>query len=127
MTTEHDSRFGDLIRQRRTDLRITLRQFAADHEFEPGYLSRLERGIAPPPQSGRVLGRLADALGFEAGGEDRQEFFDLAAIQARRLPPDLAQSVVNKLPLFFRTLRNRAIDEKGLDAFIKLVEQQYRP
>lgn len=119
--------FGELLRRRRSELGISLRKFAAAGKYDPAYISRLERGIAPPPGSKRVLRDLAANLEIEPSSELEREFLDLAAIQSRRIPEDLAESLVAKLPLLFRTLRNRKVDDKLLNDLIRKVTDDHTP
>lgn len=54
--------FGDYIRQRRVELQASkeeaksysLRQVAKSLEIEPSYLSKIERGLQPPPGEGTI-------------------------------------------------------------------------
>jgi transcriptional regulator with XRE-family HTH domain len=52
---------GSVIRGLRKQLGLSLRQLAAKAEVHPGYLTRVERGLAEPGVG--VVARLASALG----------------------------------------------------------------
>src|SRR5262245_2162039 len=59
--------FGDYIRRARTaraddDLRFSLRQVAHRIDVEPAYLSKVERGLVPPPSEATIV-RLAADMG----------------------------------------------------------------
>ena len=62
-----------------------------------------------PPKNLEILGRYADVLGLEAGSEERQTFFDLAAVDQGIVPADIMENadLVKALPVFFRTLRGQ--------------------
>ena len=62
--------FGDHIRRAREDLergdkRFSLRQVAQRIGVEPAYLSKVERGLVPPPSEATIV-RLAADLGEDA-------------------------------------------------------------
>jgi transcriptional regulator with XRE-family HTH domain len=53
--------FGDKVRNRRLELGFSLRRLANDSGLDYTYLSKIERGINPPP-SEEAIKRLADSL-----------------------------------------------------------------
>jgi len=53
----------------------------AKYSFDPAFISKLERGVIPPPKSEIVLKRLAKALKIEPRQPEWQDLFDLAAIE----------------------------------------------
>jgi len=87
--------------------RITLREFCRRAKADPGNISKIERGVWPPPQDHEILERYAKALGIGEGTDDWYRFFDYAAADRGIVPQDLMadEEVVKMLPLFFRTLR----------------------
>ena len=50
--------FGAFFRAKRKALGITLREFCRRNGFDPGNVSRLERGLVPPPQAPATPGVL---------------------------------------------------------------------
>lgn len=50
--TKMDGRktFGSYFKDRRIKLGLTLRQFCEKHSMDPGNLSKIERGVLPPPK-----------------------------------------------------------------------------
>lgn len=117
--------FGRLLKTLRQRTGQTLREFCLQHGFDPGNLSRLERGYYQPPQSHEVLARYATALGLEEGGEDWLTFFDTAAACRGELPKDLQtdEELLEKLPVLFRTLRGTPVPSEKLDELIKQVRR----
>lgn len=92
--------FGQYIRQAREkmledDRSFSLRQVAARVEIEPAYLSKIERGIFPPP-SQEVIVKLADVL-----NEDRDVMLALAG----KLSSDLQKIIMLRPKLFADLLR----------------------
>lgn len=112
--------FGRLRRER---LELSLREFCARKDLDPGNMSKLERGKIPPPRSREVLEKYARALELEEGTDEWLTFFDLAAASRGELPEDLAQDqdVLDKLPALFRTLRGDRVDEEKLDELVDLI------
>jgi transcriptional regulator with XRE-family HTH domain len=102
-------RFGNFFRQRRQTLGLSLREFCRRNGFDPGNISRLERGLLTPPHSTEVLESYAKALKLELGSREWNTLVDLAAIETGRIPHQIAdnQAVLDKLPQTFRTWRNQ--------------------
>ena len=106
--------FGTLFRTIREHSKQTLRAFCVEHSFDPGNVSRLERGRIAPPESDEVLAKYAYALGVIEGSDEWSQFFDLAAAERGRIPSDLMEDeeLVQKLPLLFRTIRGANPQER---------------
>ena len=115
--------FGEFFKTKRQALELTLREFCLKHKLDPGNLSRLERGLLPPPQDRKLLEQYADYLAIKQGTGDWYTFFDLAAAAKGRLPDDLLEDeeILAKLPLVFRTLRGKRLTEKQLAELVKKV------
>ena len=117
--------FGEYFRRCREESGITLRSFCAAHGFDPGNISRLERGTFPPPESIEKLREYAIALGLKSGSTEWIEFFDRAAASRGQIPQDLqqVQDLVRHLPLLFRTLRGQKLSSENLDKVIEVVRE----
>lgn len=115
--------FGDLVAARRQELRLTLRKFAALAQMDAGNLSRIERGVAAPPQAEEVLARMADALALAPGTPERERFVDFAVTANGRIPTDLMadDEVMASLPLLFRTLRGAPLTEEKLKRLVDAI------
>jgi len=92
--------FGEQIRRARLgiqkhDSTFSLRQVAGRVGIEPAYLSKIERGIFPPP-SEEVIVKLAGVL-----GEDKDVLLALAG----KLSSDLQQIIMRRPALFAELLR----------------------
>jgi transcriptional regulator with XRE-family HTH domain len=90
--------FGDFIRTARSalaarDLRFSLRQVAQRIGVEPAYLSKVERGLVPPPSEATIV-RLAADL-----GEDPDVLLALAG----KVSSDL-QAIILRRPKEFAEL-----------------------
>ena len=82
--------FAACFKQHRIKAGLTLRAFCLEHGFDPGNISKLERGRMPPPKAQEKLTEYATALKIVPGSDEWYEFFDLAA--SRRLPTLLAEA-----------------------------------
>ena len=115
--------FGDFFKKIRISLGITLRQFCSENGFDPGNISKLERGLLPPPQNKEKLKEYAILLKIKEGSDDWYTFFDLAAAETGKIPSELMsnESIVDQLPILFRTLRGQKVPEEKLDELIKKI------
>jgi len=78
-----------------------------------------------PPQGSDKLEEYARYLQIKKGSDDWYSFFDLARIEAGRIPDELLknESVVASLPILFRTLRGQKISEKKLEKLVELIKK----
>lgn len=117
--------FGNFVKALRIARGLTLRAFCQQNGIDPGNWSKLERGLAPPPQHPDKLSAFALALALERGSEQWQEFFDRAAAANGIIPEDLLtdEEVVARLPVLFRTLRGSPVAPDNLDELINLIRR----
>ncbi len=101
--------FGGFLESLRQRNKLTLREFCKRAGADAANISRMERGLSPPPRSREILERYARALGIQSGSDDWYQFFDLAAADQGIVPEDLMKDpeLVKALPTFFRTLRGQ--------------------
>ncbi|MBM4312359.1 MAG: helix-turn-helix transcriptional regulator [Deltaproteobacteria bacterium] len=120
--------FGDLFKLKRVEKGLTLREFCRINGFDPGNVSKIERGLFQPPQSKEMLSKYAAALGIEEGSEDWLAFCDLAIISAGKIPKDIVtnEDLMNALPVLFRTVRDKTLDDEGLEKLIKSIKRELR-
>lgn len=117
--------FGNYFKALRIKRRITLRQFCEKFGFDAGNISKLERGLLPPPQSREKLEQYAQALGLKKSTATWYEFFDLAAASRGQIPEEILTNdkLVAKLPVLFRTLRGERVPEEKLDELIEAIRK----
>jgi transcriptional regulator with XRE-family HTH domain len=108
------TKFGALLKEKRIEKELTLRDCCKMLEVDPSNWSKIERNINTAPKE-EVLGKWADF--FDLAPVERQLFFDLAAISRQSLPPDLLSDdeVAALLPVFFRGVRG---DQASLDSLV---------
>lgn len=117
--------FGRFFRQMRQKTGLTLRQFCAEHGLDPGNISKIERGLAPPPSSRAILEKYAKFLQIEKYTNDWYNFFDCAAACSGKIPSDVMcdEELVKKLPLVFRTIRGQKVTSRELDELAELIRR----
>jgi transcriptional regulator with XRE-family HTH domain len=117
--------FGEYFKKRRLGLGKTLRQFCLEHDLDPGNISKLERGILPPPASSAKLAQYAKCLGIREGTDDWLEFFDIARAESGRIPDEILANkrIVSMLPLLFRTLKGQKLNEEQLEKLARELEK----
>ena len=117
--------FGTFFREMRGKAGLSLREFCLENGFDPGNISRLERGLLPPPESHEKLDQYAKALGVKKGSDDWYTFYDLAAAERGRIPKDVLndEEIVERLPVLFRTLRGQRVDDEALDDLIERIRR----
>jgi len=112
------SQFGDYIRQRRSELQeqqgpqhYSLRRVAADAGVEPSYLSKIERGLQPPPGEATIM-RLAKALDEDA---------DVLLALAGKVSEEV-QNIIRKRPRLFSQLI-RELKDSPDQAVLRIVRE----
>ncbi len=115
-TSKVKSTFGPYLKNIRSQKRVTLRDFCKKADADPGNISRIERGVWPPPQDHDILERYAKALVIKEATDEWYRFFDYAAADRGIVPQDIMsnQEVVKMLPVFFRTMRGQKPTEKEM-------------
>ena len=112
--------FGAYLKSLRLERRVTLREFCRRARADPGNISRIERGVWPPPQDRNILVRYATALELKEASDEWYKFFDCAAADCGIIPKDIMEDdeVVKVLPVLFRTLRREKPSEEDLDRLV---------
>ncbi len=115
--------FGSFFKQKRISLDKSLRQFCEDHGLDAGNISKLERDKLPAPISEDKLKQYARFLGIN--DVEWCHFKDLAAMSAGRIPPEIAsdKELLSRLPIFFRTLKDKKFTEDELQELIKRIKE----
>ena len=116
--------FGGFIKDLRIKKSLTLREFCRISHLDPSNWSKIERGLFLPPKSKKVLNEIAKVLNLDEGSDDYTTLFDLAAIAF--IPTELLsdQQVIEKLPVFFRTIRGEKPNREELEELIDLLKKE---
>jgi transcriptional regulator with XRE-family HTH domain len=114
-----------LFKRLRAERRITLREFCLKNKYDPGNISKLERGRLAPPQSEEKLAEYARALGVQAGSAQEREFIDLGLACAGQIPDEIMsdEELVAHLPLFLRTVKGKKISQETLNELIEVIRR----
>lgn len=122
---ESENIFCRFFKEMRLKTGLSLRKFCLLHGLDAGNISKIERGLAPPPQSRNILEKYASYLNIKENSDDWYNFFDCAAASTGRIPPDVMDDskLVKSLPLVFRTLRKPKLTREELK---KLAEAMRR-
>ncbi len=117
--------FGEYFKKRRMATGKTLRQFCLDNGLDPGNISKMERGILPPPQSRDKLANYAQCLGIVEGSDEWLEFFDTARTDMGRIPEEILvnKDIMAHLPLVFRTLKGQKLTGEQLEKLARELEK----
>src|SRR5258708_4111529 len=78
-----NSEFGAFFRQIREGLGLSLREFCRRTGFDQANVSRLERGLRPPPKSERALTAYAKGLKLKPKSPEWERFMTLASPPAK--------------------------------------------
>lgn len=115
-------RFNEFVKLKRVENKISLRQFCRKTGYDPSNWSKIERGLLLPPKDPKTLETIATALGFKPGEDNFSTLFELASIAA--IPDDIIdKKTLDKLPLFFRTVRGDKPSEEELRNLINTIKQ----
>lgn len=116
-------KFGDYLRYLRLERGLSLRSFCRESEEDPGNLSRIERGIMPPPENTDKLKSWARILQI-SGSNEEERFLDLADIARGKVPEDLLdEEIAQKLPLVFRTIRGERVTKSTLKKIAEMIRE----
>lgn len=116
--------FGQIIKELRIKRGLTLRHTCRLLNYDPSNWSKIERGKMSPPSDKKTLRNWAKVLGISEKKEV-QEFIDGANLTQGIIPQDILSqdNIVNVLPAFFRTLRNKKPTKKEIDRLIGLIRK----
>jgi len=116
-------KFGQALKELRVKKGLTLRHTCRIVNYDPSNWSKIERGKISPPPDEKTLRKWARVLGTSKAKEIR-EFIDKANLAQGIIPRDILSqdNIVDFLPAFFRTLRNKKPTKKEIDQLIELVK-----
>jgi len=114
--------FGDLLKRLRIEKELSLRDVCKLTGYDPSNWSKIERGKMFPPSDMEVLNKWAKILGLK--GKAVQDFIDQAVIAQGMIPKEILseKDIVEQLPAFFRTLRNKKPNKEEIERMIELIK-----
>ncbi len=118
-------KFGPYIRDLRKNQRLGLREFCMTLGKDPSNWSKIERGALPPPTEEDALSEIASILNISKGSDQWHKLFDYASVDRGMLPKDIMSDdeILEKLPVFFRTLRGQKPNKEELERLIELIKK----
>lgn len=121
--------FGIFIKELRARQHLGLREFCQQHGHDPSNWSKIEREVLAPPRDEETLRTWAKQLGLKPGSPDWLKFFDLAAVDAGRIPDYVLkdEKLVAQLPVFFRTLSGQKPSREDLEKLLEIINSARQP
>lgn len=113
--------YAEMLRSRRLEKEMTLRDLSAKSDVDSAYISRVERGTIKPPQRDEILDSLHDALGLSK--EESVELKNQAAIDNGLIPNSAA--AVKGVPLLLRTVARKKPGEDQIRRIIDIINEEY--
>jgi transcriptional regulator with XRE-family HTH domain len=115
--------FGEFVRESRIKKSMTLRDFCQILGWDVSNWSKIERGLLQPPKSRKLLRKIAETLGFTEKSDEWHALFDLAAVSFIPVALMDDESLIQKLPIFFRTLRGEKPSREDLEELIRKIRE----
>jgi len=118
--------FGENLRKLRLDANLTLREICKIVNYDPSNWSKVERGVMAPPKDFETLKGWARGLNLAVGSKEYNQFIDEARVAQGAIPEDMLADVniIDYLPAFFRTIRNKKPTEEDIDLLIKAIKDK---
>lgn len=118
--------FGEFVKNKRLEVDLSLRKFCDIAGLDPSNWSKVERDRMPLALETDKLLEIAELLNLTKGQADWVKFFDLAAVAKKRIPEYVYsnESVLEALPIFFRTASNEKPSDEELDKLIELIKRR---
>lgn len=115
-------KFGSLLVKLRTENNLSIREVCKLVGYDPSNWSKIERGLISPPSEEKTLKLWARILKIEK--EKIQNFIDDAQIAQGIIPDDILNKaeMLELMPAFFRTVRNKKPTKEDLDALVNLIK-----
>jgi transcriptional regulator with XRE-family HTH domain len=115
--------FGKILKKLRIKANLSLRDVCKSVNYDPSNWSKIERGKMSPPSKEPILIEWAKVLNLKTK-KDIQDFIDKATIAQGIIPKDILQdeNMVEYLPAFLRTLRNKKPTKKEIDKLMELIK-----
>ncbi len=116
-------KFGQILKNLRIKKELTLREACRRTGYDPSNWSKIERGKMSPPTDEKTLKKWVQVLGISKK-EEIQKFIDKANLTQGTIPKDILsqEKIIESLPAFFRTMRNKKPTKKEIDQLIKLIK-----
>ncbi len=117
--------FGEFIKEKRLNKKMSLRQFCRELDEDPSNWSKIERGVISAPQDEQKLTKIAHILEIQKDSDDWFKLFDIAKIDAGRIPDYLMsdREILQALPAFFRTVGSIKPKPEEIEKLIEIIRK----
>jgi len=118
--------FGEIIKQKRLQKGLTLREFCKQLDEDASNWSKIERGKLAPPQDKDKLSKIAGLLGIKKESEEWKNIIDFASLDAGKIPEYIKndKEVMQALPVFLRTIGSVKPTRDELEELIKILKER---
>jgi transcriptional regulator with XRE-family HTH domain len=115
--------WGELVRQKRLEAGLGLRQFASQIGILPSNYNHMEKGRMSPPQDKQKLDQISETLGIPIGSSDYIKLMDLAVAGKDKLPADVEEYAKSNLlvPVLLRTLNDKKLSDEEFQGLMDRV------
>ena len=115
-------KFGSLLNKLRSENNLSIREICKLVAYDPSNWSKIERALISPPSDDKTLKLWAKTLKVKA--EKIQEFMDDARVAQGIIPDDILNKaqMLELMPAFFRTVRNKKPTKEEIDRLINLIK-----
>ena len=100
--------FGEIIRNKRLEMKIGLREFAEKVKLSPTFISKMEVGEFKPPKEENII-KIAKILDLN---------IDLLMAKADKVSSDL-KNIINKEPELFASFLRTASKKENLKKYLE--------
>lgn len=120
-------KFGEFIKQKRLEMNISLRNFTELIGYDPSNWSKIERGILPPPPYNNEDINLYQRIGkvLNLTGDEFNELITFASVDRKEIPNYIDDSVLDALPIFFRTANREKLSREKLEKLIQILKSRW--
>jgi transcriptional regulator with XRE-family HTH domain len=131
--------FGRLVKEKRREKDMGLREFAKKIDISPTYLSRIENGLDIPPVD-EVIAKMAEVLKvasdafFNAANEvlevHSKGIEQKKKQKSRRMPPEMYEAYMKspiyskRIPEFLRIAKKKKLSDAQWKKMIKALEEE---
>ena len=115
--------FGEFVKQRREELKMTMRDFAEKVDISPAYLCDIEKGNRNPPE--KYLERFAQVLQI-ADADEINAFYDRAGVCKKGQHSDI-NTYIDGIPsarVALRTARDYHYTEEDWMRLVEIIKQK---
>ncbi len=116
--------FGSIFKKLRSNTGLSLRKYCEKYELDAAQISRMERGLLAAPKDKVKLEFYAKTLALKENSKDWKDFFDFASVSNKSVIDTIkSEALIEKLPIFLRTIDNKNLDEETLDKLLELIRK----